>query len=184
MKHLTISEIALLSNIDRKARRISFDPRRTILLGLNQTGKSSLVKSIYHALGAEPARLDQRWLNAEVKSLLKFAVDGKQYILTRDGSYYSAFDGDGNFIKSFTHVTDGLGPFLAEIFDFKLVLSARDQRAQIPPPAFLYLPFYVDQDASWQAPWKGFARLMQYTGWTAAVAEYHAGADREQVAQA
>jgi hypothetical protein len=176
MKHLRISEIALLSNIDRRARRIKFDPKRTILLGLNQTGKSSLVKSIYHALGAEPARIDQRWLNAEVKSLIKFSVDESQYALTRDGNYFSAFDGNGHFIESFTHVTDGLGPFLAKIFDFKLVLSARDQSPQTPPPAFLYLPFYVDQDASWQAPWKGFARLMQYTGWTSAVAEYHTGA--------
>jgi hypothetical protein len=176
MKHLKISEIALLSNLDRKARRIRFDPRRTILLGLNQTGKSSLVKSIYHALGAEPARMDQRWINAEVKSLIKFTVDDKRFTLTRDSNYFSVFDGDGNFIKSFTHVTDGLGPFLASIFDFKLVLAARDQSAQIPPPAFLYLPFYIDQDASWQAPWRGFARLMQYAAWTSTVAEYHTGA--------
>jgi hypothetical protein len=137
MKRLMISEIVLLSNRERKARRVRFDPRRTILLGLNQTGKSSLVKSIYHALGAEPAKVDQRWLNAEVKSLIKFSVESTQYMLLRDGNYYSAFNGDGTFIQSFTHVVGGLAPFLAKIFDFRFVLPSRDQKPQIPPPAFL-----------------------------------------------
>jgi hypothetical protein len=176
MRHLTISELVLLSDKDRKARRIRFDAKRTILLGSNQTGKSSIVKSICHALGAEPAKQHQRWVSAEVKSLIKFSVDGVASMLLRDGSFFSVFDGEGRFIESFSSITRGLGPYLAAIFDFKLILASRDQNPEIPPPAFLYLPFYIDQDAGWQNPWSSFNRLQQYSQWKTSVAEYHAGA--------
>jgi hypothetical protein len=175
MKHLTISEISLLSETEKKARKITFDKARTVVLGNNETGKSSLVKSIYHALGAEPAKQHQRWLNAEVKSLLRFTVEDQEFSLIRDGNLFSLFAGTGRFLDSFTSVTKGLGPYLSQIFDFNLILPSRDEGAQTPPPAFLYLPYYIDQDASWQNAWSGFSRLQQFAGWKSSVAEYHTG---------
>ena len=175
MKHLTISEISLLSETEKRARRITFDKSKTIILGSNQTGKSSLLKSIYHALGAEPAKQHPRWTNADVKSLLKFTVDDQEFMIIRDGSVFLVFAGSGRFLEGFTSVTQGLGLYLSQIFDFKLVLPARDQSAQTPPPAFLFLPYYIDQDASWQNAWSGFSRLQQYSQWKTPVAEYHTG---------
>jgi hypothetical protein len=161
--------------MEKRARRITFDKTRTVILGSNETGKSSLVKSIYHALGAEPAKQHQRWTNAEVKTLLKFSVDEQYFMLIRDGSLFSLFTGAGRFLDSFTSVTKGLGPALSQICDFKLILSSRDESAQTPPPAFLFLPYYIDQDASWQNAWSGFSRLQQFAAWKPSVAEYHTG---------
>lgn len=175
MKHLTISEIVLLSDKERRARRETLDPNRTIVFGTNQTGKSSLIKSIYHAFGAEPAKQHPRWLSAEVKSLIKFSVDTSHYMLLRDGSYYAIFSGDGTFLKSFTRVTGSLAPYLANIFNFGLVLASRQDEPQNPPPAFLFLPFYMDQDASWQNPWNAFDKLYQYAAWKESLADYHTG---------
>jgi hypothetical protein len=175
VKHLIISEIALLSEQEKRARRETLDPKRTIVLGSNETGKSSLLKSIYHAFGAEPAKQHPRWQKAEIKSLVKFSVDARLYMLLRDSSYYALFSGDGVFLKSFTRITGDLSPYLAQIFDFGLVLSSRQEDPEIPPPAFLFLPFYMDQDASWQNPWSGFDKLYQYANWKESLVEYHTG---------
>jgi hypothetical protein len=175
LKHLIISEIAILSETERRARRETFDPIRTIVLGTNQTGKSSLLKAIYHTFGAEPAKQHPRWQGAEVKSLVKFTVDAKAFMILRDSSYFALFSGNGDFIKAFTRVTADLGPYLARMFDFGLVLASRQEEPQNPPPAFLFLPFYMDQDSSWQNPWTAFDKLYQYAGWKESVVDYHTG---------
>ena len=124
---------------------------------------------------AEPAKQHPRWRAAEVKSLVKFTVDNSSFMLLRDESYFALFSGDGSFLKSFTRLIDDLAPYLASIFEFGLVLASRQETPQIPPPAFLFLPFYMDQDASWQNAWNGFDRLAQYAGWKSPLVDYHTG---------
>lgn len=175
MKRLIISEILILSEKERKARRETFDPTRTIIFGGNTTGKSSLIKSIYQAFGAEPAKQHPRWKSAEVKTLVKFSVDSRTFQILRDGSYFAIFAGDGMFLKSFTRVTTELAPYLASILDFGLILASRDDEPQIPPPAFFFLPFYMDQDASWQNAWTAFDKLYQYYNWKESLVDYHTG---------
>ena len=118
MKHLTISALSLLSDIERKARSVQFEkkddhPRR------NQTGKSSLVKSLYHALGAEPAKQHSRWESANVRSLIKFAVDDQEFLMIRQEGMFLLFTGSGRFLQSFSSITKDLGPTIAQIFDFR-----------------------------------------------------------------
>lgn len=175
MKHLIVSEIALLSEVERRARREMFHPTRTVVLGTNDTGKSSLLKAIYYTFGAEPAKQHERWKAAGVKTLIKFSVDGDSFQLLRDDSYFALFSGANTFLKSFTRVTGDLGPHLANLFDFGLILPSRQEEPETPPPAFLFLPFYMDQDASWQNTWSAFDRLFQFSAWKEPLVEYHSG---------
>jgi hypothetical protein len=175
LKRLIISELLISSEKERKGRRETFDPIRTIIFGSNETGKSSLIKSIYQAFGAEPAKVNPRWKAAETKTLVKFSVDGESYQLLRDSSYFAIFNGEGKFLKSFTRVSTELGPYLAELFDFGLILASRDDEPQVPPPAYLFLPFYMDQDASWSSSWSAFDRLWQFSNWKDSVVDYHTG---------
>jgi hypothetical protein len=175
VKRLIISEILILSEKERRARRESFDPQRTIIFGGNTTGKSSLIKSIYHTFGAEPAKQHPRWKSAEVKTLVKFSIDSTAFQILRDGSYFAIFTGDGAFLSSFTRLTSGLGPYLASMLDFGLILASRDDEPQSPPPAFCFLPFYMDQDASWQNSWTAFDKLYQYQNWKESLVDYHTG---------
>ena len=139
------------------------------------TGKSSLIKSIYQAFGAEPAKQHPRWKAAEVKTLVRFNVDSQRFQILRDGSYFALFNGEGTFIKSFTRVSTELGPYLASILDFGLILASRDNDPQIPTPAYIFLPFYIDQDASWQNAWSAFDKLYQYYPWKESLVDYHTG---------
>jgi hypothetical protein len=51
-----------------------------------------------------------------------------------------------------------------------------DQREeiQVPPPAYAFAPFYVDQDKSWASAWEPF-RNMYLPGSAAALVSYHSG---------
>lgn len=55
MKSFRFESIWLLSHNEKRARRITFHPRRNLVLGTNHTGKSTLVKSLFMTLGATPA---------------------------------------------------------------------------------------------------------------------------------
>ena len=60
-------------------------------------------------------------------------------------------------------------------FGFGLKLPTRENDLIVPPPAYLLLPFYVDQDAGWKNSWSSFAKLDQFANWKKDLAEYHAG---------
>lgn len=165
-----------MSTIERTARKVVFDPTRTLVHGANQTGKSSLLKSIYWTLGAEPAVVHPNWRQAEVTCLLRLEVENAELSVLRHGNTFAVFNEKGSVVGSFTRVTSEMGPFLADMFDFKLTLPSREtSEATVPPPAFQFLPYYIDQDASWKHNWSGFTNLAQYSNWRRDVAEFHLG---------
>lgn len=175
MKKLNFSEIILLSLVERKARKVTFDPKRTIILGENNTGKSCLIKSILETFGAEPSVVHPTWKQADVISLIHFSVKDAKYSILKYKNSFSIFDQSKDLLKTFNSVTNELGPFLAEIFDFKIRLSDRKGKLITPPPAYLFLPYYIDQDSSWKQNWSSFSNLNQFNNWKPAIAEYHSG---------
>lgn len=176
MKQLIFHNMLVLSEREQKARRIDFHKRRTILKGPNDTGKSSLIKTIYWTFGAEPARIHPFWRAANVTACVSFSIDDTERRLLRDGDRFTLFDSDNRPIKSFNRVTSQLSPYLAKLFNFPLRLAARGDREETQAtPAFLFLPFYFDQDASWTTNWSGFTRLGQFAAWRQDVAQFHTG---------
>jgi hypothetical protein len=147
MKRLFFTDLFLISHKDKAARHVEFDPSVTLIMGANDAGKSSIIKSIYQCFAAEPAKTNPRWQEAEVRLLLAFTLDGERFSAYFDGrGLYAIFDSSGRLAKSSTKVTEGIGPFLAHLFDFRLKLMSRAQKAVTPPPAYMLIPFYIDQD--------------------------------------
>lgn len=174
MQSLVLKKLQLISTVEKAARQVEFDPHRTLIYGGNQTGKSSVVKSIYWTFGAEPAVLSPKWERADVSAVLWFTVDNNTRALLRHKSQFAIFDENARLIRKFSKVTTELAPYLAQLFAFKLQLSRAGQ-SLTPPPAFLFLPYYVDQDASWENNWASFKNLSQFSNWKKDVAEYHVG---------
>lgn len=175
MKSLRFKELSLLSRIEGRARRVSFDPRLTVIAGRNDTGKSSLIKSIYWAFGAEPAVVHPRWKGANVIASMKFTIDADDYTIVRFRRSFAVLDGAGEVLLRANSVTKELAPFLAQLLDFGLILTNREDVATVPPPAYAFLPFYVDQDAGWQNAFVSFASLQQFPNHRTDVIYYHAG---------
>lgn len=177
MNRLKFHDMFTLSETERTARSVQFHPRMTVLTGENDTGKSSLLKSIYWAFGATPRNRHPRWKSANVVTSVGFSVDGGRFRILRERDHFSLFDGDGQFIREFSSVTKGLARYFARIFSFRLQLSmkGRDGDDGQATPAFLFLPFYVDQDRGWVENWSSFENLGQFSNWKTDVADFHVG---------
>jgi len=163
-----------MSSDTERARTINFHKRVTVITGENDTGKSSLIKSIYYAFGAEPRMLPQ-WKQAISRVLVHFAVGGREFTLLRNGNSFTMFDSTGKPLASFTSVTNGLGPHLAKLFRFGIKLTSQSGDLITPPPAYQFLPFYIDQDIGWVETWSSFEKLQQIKNWRRDLIEYHVG---------
>lgn len=174
MKSLRFQSCLLVSHREKRAREVLFHPSRTVIKGANDVGKSSLLKSIYQCFGADPAVEHPRWKTARISTLVCFTVDEVPYKIFRAAGNYGLFKGD-ELIGNYSSVTNQLGPALAELLGFHLRLANRDAKVVVPPPAYLFLPFYCDQDKGWGDTWSSFAKLSQFPNWRDEVVAYHSG---------
>jgi hypothetical protein len=175
MRTCRFNELLVISQEERAAQRIQFDPGTTVVVGSNDTGKSSLLKTLYATFGADAAIAHPKWKEARITSVVRFSFEKHQYAMLRHGRMFGFFDGNGNLIRHFNRIGSELAPFLAELFGFQLTLTARDGASIVPPPAYLFLPFYIDQDASWTKNWAAFDGLAQLSNWKRSLVEYHVG---------
>lgn len=175
MQRLIFKEIKILSRNEKRARIIKFHPKMNLIKGENHVGKSSLIKSIYYTLGAAPNVMHPKWMGAEPICLLTFTVDDIEYSILRRKSFFAVYNNVKECIGTFDKITDGLGPFLSNLLKYNIELANKENRLITPPPAYFFLPFYLDQD-SWYNPLSSFARLTQLKGqWKASMLHFHTG---------
>jgi hypothetical protein len=175
MERMKFSKLSLLSNKERRGLQIDLSAPATVLVAGNGFGKSAILKSLYDALGAKPHKLDDDWRGAAVTSLLEFSIGTTQYAALKSSDTYTILDHDKSVLLSTQHVTSVLGPYLGEICSFRLVLANKKDETKVPPPSYIFSPYYVDQDASWQNPWRSFVDLTMFPNSPKALSEYHSG---------
>lgn len=174
MRMLRFSRLSLLSQHERRGFRVSFRPDRTVIQAKNGFGKSAVLKSLYDVFGAEPYLIDRPWRSARVDTLLEFTVDGTGYAILSGPAGYAVFDADASVLLRTTSVSQGLTPFLARLFDFRLQMVDRREEVITPPPAYVFAPFYIDQDRGWKEPWDSFKGLYLNNS-KQTLAEFHSG---------
>ena len=91
MKSLLLKSMLLVSHAERKALKVTFDPTITMIQGDNDTGKSSVIKTLFWTFGAEPPKLHRSWKNADIASLVSFTLDSKEYSIYRHRRSFSFF---------------------------------------------------------------------------------------------
>lgn len=133
------------------------------------------MKSLYEALGATPNKIDDRWKNANVSSCLEFEFAGTTWFSVKAHGVLSLFDGNGNRRFWGQRLVKDWGPKLAEFFDFKLEMVNNDGETLTPPPAYLFAPFYIDQDGSWDNTWSSFRKDFYLPESAVTLADYHSG---------
>lgn len=176
MRSFVIREIRILSRRDKSAVSVRFNDEVTVIRGENDTGKSSLMKTLYWTLGCEPAKTSEEWRSLDICAAVTVVIDGAALTFVRHNRRVGLFDERGQLVRVFSGISSDLATFVAKKFGFGLVLNRRDSgEPEIPPPAFYLLPYCFDQDASWNKTWAAFSQLGQYAAWQGDVAEYHAG---------
>jgi hypothetical protein len=174
VRMLRFSRLCLLSQNERRAFSLNLSSEAIVLQAGNGFGKSAVLKSLYDALGAEPPRIDLSWRSAQVQTLLDFTVDKVPYTVLAGRGSYAVFDAHGELRLRTSSVGKDLTDYLARLFDFQLEMLNRQEKAITPPPAYMFAPFYLDQDASWRQPWASFKGFYLNNS-TKTLAEYHSG---------
>src|SRR6267142_2332939 len=179
MKKLVFKEVSILSKVEKAARTETFDPTTNLLTGENDVGKSTLIKCLYHTLGADvPGLQNTHWKNARPIYCVRFELDGIGYTVVRDEKYFGVFDKDEKLIGRFTGISGdkGVAGFLNPLLNFRIELErAEDGKLGPAGPAFYFLPFYVDQDEGWTRSWASFNGLQQFSSYRKNMLEYHLG---------
>jgi hypothetical protein len=172
MKSFRFENIWLLSQQEKAAKSVTF--RRTnLIVGLNHTGKSTLIKAIFVSLGATPKGSLAEW-DKEAISLLEFSVDKVKFRALHQRGYRALFSEKGELIASATNHSAWTA-VVSLATGFNLVLPDKTG-ASIPADArCFFLPFYINQDGSWLSTWDTFVGLQQYSAPTQPILEYFTG---------
>ncbi|HHC7310802.1 TPA: hypothetical protein ACN30N_003697 [Vibrio campbellii] len=174
MKGLQFQRLVLLSDSKKLANQFTFPKRLNLVTGNdNSIGKSTLVKNLFWALGCDP-HFDKDWKSNDVKAILYFKINQTEYICSRysDGIYFGRKD---TALKKYSKITGQFSQDFAEQVGFDLMLANRQGGLDCPPPAFYFLPFYIDQKKSWDQPWGGFEGLGQYSNFKPTLIKYFCG---------
>lgn len=175
MPTVKFKNLFLLSQVEKRALHVPLHSRKLLIQGANGFGKSVIMKSLYEALGATPNKIDDRWKNASVSSCLEFEFAGETWFSVKAHGVHSLFDDKGNRRFWGQRLVKDWGPKLAEFFGFKLEMVDKDGETLTPPPAYLFAPFYVDQDGSWENTWVSFRKDFYLPESAVTLADYHSG---------
>ena len=174
MRNLQFQRLVLISDSKKLANQFEFPKRLNLVTGNdNSIGKSTLVKNLFWALGCDP-EFDEEWKTNDIKAILYFTVDNILYIASR---YHDSiiFGQVGSKFKKYPKITGEYSQMFSDIVNFDLKLANRSDNLECPPPAYYFLPFYIDQKRSWNQPWNSFDKLMQFAGFKRPLISYFCG---------
>lgn len=174
MKSFRFENIWLLSHRDRKARHVNFHPRKNLLRGRNHTGKTSLIRALFETLGAKPQGTLEAW-DENTASLLEFSVDERHFFALHQNGRRALFNANREMIVATSKFGEWSQTF-CDVTGFNLVFTDKKESAVQPAdPACFFLPFYVNQDGSWQSDWNTFDGLKRFNSPHGAILEYFTG---------
>ncbi len=175
MPNLKFKQLLILSNSTESANLYEFNEKLNLIVAVdNSVGKSTLVKLLFWGLGCEP-ELDSKWNSTDSKTLVVFSVDDVEYSVKRYKNQISLKEQRAAYVD-YEKVGGDYSQRMAEILGFKALLPNRKTGLmETPPPAFYFLPFYIDQKRSWSNAWDNFEKLAQFDRWKSTIVKYHVG---------
>lgn len=175
MQKIKINSLKILSNPQKTGNQFKFHEKLNLITAAdNSVGKSTLVKLLMWAFGCDPT-MDTTWKAQDCQTIISFSIDTITYEIFRYKNLITLKDSTGTKFE-FTHISGDYSKKMAEILSFKALLPNKNESAiETPPPAYFFLPFYIDQKKSWTTAWENFEKLHQYSDWKSTIIKYHVG---------
>ncbi|WP_337061307.1 hypothetical protein [Serratia marcescens] len=174
MRKLILETITIISHSTKSARQFEFGRNLTLITANdgNSVGKSTLAKMIFWSFGCEPL-FSTVWKALDCSSIITFNINGESYSIHRYKNEIG-FMKRGESIKTYDKITGEFSRKFAELVGFDVLLPKKDSfLLEVPPPAYYFLPFYIDQKRTWVKPWDSFTNLQQYSRWAQPVISFH-----------
>lgn len=186
MNNLVIETLYIFSTENKTAKIVQFSNKKNIVTSSqidgNNKGKSVILKSIYHTLGAD-CKFDPKWDEKEKTYILKARVNSKVLYFYRHDKLFKIMDENDDIIFE-TINRMKLAEYLEKIFYFAVRLpNKEDNKLEIVPPAYNYLLNYIDQDGMNCTNFSSFNHLSQYSHYKENVIYYHTGVFNEEYYQ-
>ncbi len=174
MRKLILEKITIISHSTKSARQFEFGRNLTLITADdgNSVGKSTLAKMVFWSFGCDPL-FSPVWKALDCSSIITFSIDEESYSIHRYKNEMS-FRKDGELLKVYDKITGAFSEKFAELVGFDVLLPKKNSfTLEVPPPAYYFLPFYIDQKRTWVKPWDSFTNLQQYSKWAQPVISFH-----------
>ncbi|MDR5855776.1 hypothetical protein P9239_18990 [Caballeronia sp. LZ062] len=175
MSALIFRTLFVQSTTQKLAGRFGFEPGLNLITGAdNSIGKSTLVRLPLWTFGCE-FPFDDDWKNFDVRTLLKFELNGRERYITRYRDQWRLRAEDGSWM-SYQIGSDAFEKAFASLVGFGVLLPRRKEPwiHEVPSPEHYFAAFYVDQMRGWVQPWHSFD-IWKYENWKAPVLTFHIG---------
>ena len=177
MKKLIVNNLYIFSVTEKLAKHITFAVGMNIITSNKDNGtkrgKSVILKSIFHTLGAD-CFFEDKWDENDKVFILDFEVDNVKYRILRQQRLFKIFLLEENEEIFRTVHRDELAIFLKSIFEFAVELPNKASgELELAPPAFNYMLNFTDQDHMDGSYFASFKSLSQYSDFKENVIYYH-----------
>lgn len=179
MNKLIFKKIYIYSTVERQAKCLQFSDGINVISSsqVNGTdrGKSVIMRSLYHSLGAD-CQFDDKWEDSSKTYILLFSIGDNDFYIYRNNRLFKFFDSHKTLLFS-TIDRKVLAEKLKPYFNFSVQLPNRvEDKLEITPPVYNYLPYFIDQDYYNGTDFSSFSGLGQYAKFKENVLYYHLGA--------
>jgi predicted nucleic acid-binding Zn-ribbon protein len=151
----------------------TFHAGKNLIVGRNHTGKSTIIKTLFLTLGARPQGELAQWDQSTV-SLVSFNIDDVAYYALHQSNIRALFSSSKELL-AVARSSKEWSAALSALTGFNLVLTGKKLETADADYSCFFLPFYINQDGSWQAKWDTFAGIQQYKEPVSSILEYFSG---------
>lgn len=181
-KDLMIRKIIIISNTEEASIEVPFTKGLNIIIGKNKTGKSSIIKTIFHSLGCE-IKFDDDWEKLHKRSIVSFSIGSSYFLIERTDNTYTLYTSSEDlksvsYIGSYTY-SEFSTKFL-ELFDIHVTWITKNGDDKPVAPPYIFSFQYIDQDKGWNSVAKSFDRLSYVTSWDKQIIKYVVGYQNEE----
>ncbi|WP_308149663.1 hypothetical protein [Spiroplasma sp. AdecLV25b] len=177
--NLIVNNISIISAETKMAKTQDFIKGINVVtssgqVGGNWVGKSSMLRSIFHTLGADGCFSDNWENEGTYIYLLDFNIDNTNYLMLRKNKLFKLFDSKRKLIFSVSN-REKLAEELIKLFNQKIYLKTHDGNYKLAFPAYNYLLNYIDQNKIEPTNFKSFNYLNSFKEYYSDVIYSHLG---------
>lgn len=167
MKRLIIKKLIVISQSESRSLEVRFKKGLNIILGSNKTGKSSIIKSIFYALGCELKKAESDWKKLISTYLLFWDYGNRSFCVCREGKKFRIFEvQDDKFNELISTIKfSAYSNCLMNILEINMpCISINGEQSNATPPIILRFQ-YIDQDEGWSKIADSFNNVKYIKDW-------------------
>lgn len=151
-----INKFSILSKTLNKSFSQVFDKGINLIVGEKDSGKTSLARAIMFTLGCDVNNFDLKKKIPDIVFIMEFSLDSNDYIIIR--KQLKTVGRGKNYFKLVHRKeeevffdTKTFAERLNSLFNINIITLNKENERTFLYPNHIFLPFFVDQDYSWQS---------------------------------